>query len=130
MTAIQVTDAGVNLLRDGAKGANNPKLLYVAIGSSSTAPTGGDTKLGNEVFRKLATSYTNGGSAGELLVDLYLTPSDAVGANIQEVGVFGGSTATSAANTGVLLARGLFVHNPKTSLESITLHLDLTLTHT
>ncbi len=130
MTAIQVTDAGVGLLRDGAKGATNPQLLYVAVGTSNTTPTAADTKLGNEVFRKKTTSYTNGASPGEVIAALYLTPTDAVGVDIEEVGVFGGSTATSHANTGVLLARGLYSHNPKTAVESLTLQVDLTITHT
>ncbi len=129
MTAIQVTDAGVGLLRDGAKGATNPLLLYVAVGTATTTPTAADTKLGNEVFRKKVTSYTNGAGAGEVIVALYLTPTDAVGTDIEEVGVFGGSSATSKLNTGVLLGHGLYSHPLKTNLESITLQIDLTLTH-
>lgn len=121
-----VTNAGHNLLRDGLQGANTPLITYVAIGSGTTAPAVTDTQLVAETFRKAVTSYANGASAGEVLITLYLAPAEAVGGNIEEVGFFGGSTASGTANTGVLLARGLYVHNPKTSIESIQLQLDFT----
>lgn len=125
MSAITITNAGRNLIRDGEKGSTNPKILYFAIGTNNTAPTASDTKLGAEVFRKAISSYTNGVSTGEILANCYLAPSDAIGVAIAEVGVFGGSSASSTANSGVLLARGLYSHT-KTGLESITLQLDLT----
>lgn len=127
MSAITITNVGLDLLRDGMAGADNPLVSYVALGTSNTAPSVSDTQLGNEVFRKATTSYTNGGSPGEILIDLYLAPGDAVGDNIQEVGFFGGNSATSAFNTGVLLAHGLYAHNPKGNTESIQFQLDLTL---
>jgi len=126
MAAITITQDGLDLLRDAMKGANNAKITYVALGSSSTAPQVTDHTLGNETFRKAVTSYTNGASHGEILINMYLAPGDAVGNNIQEIGFFGGSTATSAANTGVLIAHGLYTHNPKTNLESIQFQLDFT----
>jgi hypothetical protein len=128
MSTIQVTDAGANLYRDSSKGSSVPKITYVALGTSTTSPTAADTKLGNEVYRKAVTSFTNG-SAGEIFINMYLGPLDAVGDDIEEVGFFGGSSATSSANTGVLLARGLWHHNPKTNLESIQFQLDFTFTH-
>ena len=126
MSAITITNDGLNLLRDSLKGANNPLVTYVALGTSSTAPTAGDHTLGAETFRKRVTSYTNGALTGELLVNMYLGPGDDVGANIQEVGFFGGNLATSALNSGVLLAHGLYAHNPKGNTESIQFQLDLT----
>lgn len=126
MAAITITNAGLNLLRDAISGANNSKFLYFAVGSSTTAPAVSDTQLGNETFRKAVSSYTNGGT-GEVLVSAYLGPTDAVGLDIEEVGVFGGNAASSALNSGVLIAHGLFSHNPKTGLESIILQLDLTI---
>jgi hypothetical protein len=124
MTAITKTTAGLNLFRDGAAGANNELIKYVALGTSSTTPTAADTKLGNEVFRKAVTSYVNG-TTGEILVNMYLAPGDAIGTSIQEIGFFGGNAATSSFNTGVLLAHGLYTHT-KTNLESIQFTLDLT----
>lgn len=127
MSAITITNAGLNLLRDALDGANNAKITYVALGTSSTAPAVTDTLLGAETFRKAVSTYTNGASTGEILVSMYLGPNDDVGGNIQEVGFFGGNTATSSPNTGVLLAHGLYTHNPKTGIESITFTLDLTI---
>lgn len=126
MTAITITNAGRNLYRDAASGANKLQITYVALGSSSTTPTASDTKLGNETFRKKVTSATNGGSAGEILITMYLGSADAIGSNIQEVGFFAGNAATSHANTGVLVAHGLYAHSPKTGAESIQFTLDLT----
>jgi|SRR5487761_1428355 len=125
MTAITKTDAGLELWRDGAAGANNPMITYVALGNSTTPPTAGDTALGNETFRKAVTTYTDG-STGEILVTMYLGPSDDIGADIEEVGFVGGSTANAQPNTGILIAHGLWSHNPKAGTESITFTLDMT----
>lgn len=125
MAAITITDDGRNLRRDGLDGANNPKITYVALGTSNTAPTAGDHTLGNEVFRKAVTSFTNGAAAGEILINMYLGSGDALGVTIQEVGFFGGSTATSAANSGVLLARGLYNHTRPAVAGSETIQFQL-----
>jgi hypothetical protein len=127
MASITITNAGLNLLRDGTRGANTPTITYVALGTSNVAPTVNDVQLGNEVFRKAVTSWTNGANPGEILIDMYLAPGDAIGDNIQEVGFFGGSSANPSANTGVLLAHGLYAHNPKGNTESITFQMDLTI---
>lgn len=125
MASITITNAGLDLLRDGMSGANNPLVTYVALGTSSTAPAATDTQLGAESYRKAVTSYSNGASHGEIKVNMYLGPGDDVGDTIAEIGFFGGSTATSAANTGVLLAHGLYSHT-KLSTESIQFVLDFT----
>ena len=118
------TNAGHNLMRDGTSGAANPKISYVALGTGSAAPTAGDTKLAAEVFRKKISSYTNGTNPGEVHIDLYLAPGDAVGIAIAEVGFFGGN-ASSTQNSGVLLCRGLYSHT-HINTESIQFDLDFT----
>lgn len=123
MTAIQKTNGWLNLKRDGSAGANNPKITYVALGSGSSTPTPANTQLDNEIFRKAVTSYTNG-ATGEILISMYLGPTDAVNVDIEEVGFFAGNSATNALNSGVLVARGLWSHNPKTGVESIVFQLD------
>jgi hypothetical protein len=125
LTAITKTTAGLNLFRDSWGALQSPTITYIAWGSSNTTPTAADTQLGNETGRKRITSYTQGAN-GELLVSCYLSPTDAVGQDIEEIGVIGGSSATSAANTGVLIAHGLYSHNPKVSTESIQVTLDAT----
>jgi hypothetical protein len=125
MSAITVTTVGKNLLRDARKGTNSAKVTYVALGTSNTSPTAGDTKLGAEVFRKAISSYASGGT-GESLANGYIAPTEAVGISINEVGFFGGSSATSVANSGILIARGLYAHT-KLGTESITLQFDETI---
>jgi hypothetical protein len=125
MTAITITNAGLDLLRNGMSGADTPLITYVALGTSNTAPSASDTKLGAESFRKAVTSYTNGASHGEILINMYLGPGDDIGDSIAEIGFFGGGSATSAANTGILLAHGLYSHT-KLSTESIQFVLDFT----
>lgn len=125
---IQITNAGVNMLRDATRGANNPLISYVALGTSSTTPAATDTQLGAEVFRKPVTSYTNV-TTGELLVTGYFSSTDAVGINIAEIGFFGGASASSVANSGVLIAHGLYTLSSKTNIEALQAVLDLTYTH-
>lgn len=118
--ALVVTNVGLNVF---VGATSTPIITYVAVGTSSTTPTVTDTQLGAEVFRKGISSITPGIAPGEVLFNMYLGPSDAVGVNIQEVGFFGGS-ATGTANSGTLIARGLYVHS-KTGLESIQEQFDL-----
>jgi hypothetical protein len=124
MAAITITDAGKNMMRDATSGAQNPKITYVALGTSSATPAAGDTQLGAEVFRKAVTSYTNG-STGVIVISIYLSPTDAVGISIQEVGFFGGN-ATKTANSGTLLAHGLYAHT-HIGTESIQFPLTFTI---
>lgn len=99
-------------------------ITYVALGTSNTAPTTADTQLGAEAFRKRVTAATQGAN-GEILISLYLSPTDAVGIDIEEIGFYGGN-ATSTINSGTLLAHGLYSHNSKVSTESIQVTLDAT----
>lgn len=127
MATATMTNAGINLLRDGMRGLQtNTQILYVAVGTSNTAPAATDTQLGAEVFRKALTSSTNGAAAGEGIFTLYLSPQDVVGTAIAEVGWFAGSSASGTANSGVLIARGLYSHT-KTANESINIPFDVTL---
>lgn len=125
MSAITITNAGLNLFRNGSNGTDNPMISYVAIGTSNTAPTTADVKLGAEVYRKKISSFANGASVGEILINGYLNANEAVGVAIAEVGFFGGKSVTGSANSGVLVARGLFSHT-KLSTEGIQLQADLT----
>jgi hypothetical protein len=118
------TDAGRNLFRDAAKGAATPTIKYFALGTGNSAPSSAQTKLDAESFRKTVTSFANG-ATGELLINVYVAPTDAVGLNIAEVAVFGGTSATIAANSGVMLGRGLYSHPGKLNTESIVLQLSL-----
>src|SRR5438094_211769 len=124
MALITKTNAGLNLARDAEAGAANAQIKYVALGTGNTTPAATDTKLVSEVYRKAVSSRANG-TNGELITSLYLGAGDANGIVIAEVGIFGGSSATSQLNTGVLIARGLYSHT-KSSGESIQIDFDHT----
>jgi hypothetical protein len=120
-----ITAAGHNLLRDALTGVSSPAISYIALGNGTTPPTTADVALANELFRKAVSNIVNG-NTGELLVSMYLAPNEYVGQDIQEVGVFGGPSASSSPNTGILIARGLWSHPNKQATESITFQIDLT----
>lgn len=124
-TPITITSAGLNLIRDAMKGTQSGAITYIALGTSNTAPMANDTKLGLEVFRKAISSSTNGVAAGESLIAAIIATGEAVGVVIAEIGFFGGSTATGSANTGVLVAHGLYSHT-KLNTETLNFTLDLT----
>lgn len=130
MTSITITNAGNNLFRDSLSGANSDLIKYVALGTSSTPPAATDTQLGSEVFRKPVSSFTNGASVGEVLVNAYIASNEAVGQSIAEIGFFGGSSATSTTNTGVLIAHGLYSLVSKTNLQSLQIQFDLIFSQT
>lgn len=122
---LTLANTGNNWLRDVITGADSVGTIYFAIGTGNSTPTASQTKLDAEAFRKAVTSFTNGASVGELLANGYLAPTDTVGTVIAEVGLFAGNSATTSANSGKMIGRALYSHT-KSSTESITLQLDLT----
>lgn len=125
MATATLTDAGRNLVRDARRGlVTDISVKYVAIGTSSTAPSAADTQLGAEVFRKALTSSSSP-ATGQSTLTLYLAPGDAVSVGIQEVGWFAGAGASGTANSGVLIAHGLYAH---TKLASESIQVDFSVT--
>lgn len=113
-----ITSAGKNLLAESLRNASlDAEIKYIAIGSDNTAPSSGDTTLGNETFRKAVTSQTAGGSVGVTVTNLYVAPEEAVG-TIEEIGFFSGSSASATTDSGTLFARVLYSRT-KTAVESI-----------
>lgn len=126
VVTLTLTTTGHNFLRDLLTGADSSQNMYFALGSGTSTPIAAQTQLDNEQFRKKTTSFTNGGSTGQALINCFVSDSEAVGNDIQEVAVFSGTSATSSSNTGKMLGRALWSHNPKTSTESLQLQLDTT----
>lgn len=113
-----ITSAGKNLLAESLRNASlDAEIKFISIGSDNTAPSSGDTTLGNETFRKAVTSQTAGGSVGVTITNLYVAPEEAVG-TIEEIGFHSGSSASSTTDSGVLFARVLYSRT-KTAVESI-----------
>lgn len=112
-----ITNSGLNLLREALRGTiTDAQIKYVAVGTSSAAVTISDTQLGAEIFRKPVYSRT-AGTNGVLVTIAILEDSEAV-ANIQEIGIFAGSTASATINSGIMISRILYSRN-KTNLESV-----------
>lgn len=118
-----VVDAGRNLIRDLMAGKETKGIQYIAIGTGSTTPAPTDTKLESEVYRDTITRllYSN----GVLTVHYYLDAESANGYNLTEAGLFGGSTATSSKNTGILYSRVTFPVIQKNNSLSVLFVWDL-----
>ncbi len=116
-----LTDDGLNMMRDVLKGAvTDGKVKYAVLGNSATAPAYGNYQLGAEQFRKAVTSQTNGASAGQLITDCYVGPTEANSFKTEEIGWFAGAAATGTVNTGILVARVLYSRQ-KSAEESWTI---------
>jgi hypothetical protein len=124
--ALTLVDAGHNFFGDCAAGVDTWKNIYFAIGNGTSSTIHTRTLLDNEQSRKLVTNVIRGAGVGETLFDCFLSDSDAVGLDIEEIAIFAGLTALSSSNSGKMIGRALWSHNPKTSVESLQLQLDLT----
>lgn len=92
------------------------EIKYMALGTSNTAVTNSQTQLGSEIFRTGISSQTKT-DTGELTTVFIVLDIEAV-AQIEEIGIFGGSTATGTVNTGTLISRILWSRD-KTNSEEI-----------
>ena len=113
-----LTTDGFNMVRDGLYGdVVDLQTKYMAVGDDSTAPVIADSTLGNETFRKIATSRSKPADA-QVQFTLYLDPTEAIG-TIEEIGWFAGAAAGAGADSGIMIARVLY-SRVKTGAESIT----------
>ena len=103
LTQISQTVRQQQLLGTYTGPLNQLQIQYFAFGTGTTAPAVTDTQLGNEQFRKQVTQISAQGT-GNVYSVLSLGAQEA-NFTITEIGVFCGPTATSSANTGVLLSR-------------------------
>lgn len=121
-----VTTAGkamlINMLRD-----NNVQydtgLTYIGIGTGTTARSVGMTTLTTEVARAALTSKTRSGSV--LTVSAFFRGVDSA-YNIQELGIFGRSTATATLNTGDLFGTTLLNHDNSVAQNDLLIEYELT----
>lgn len=88
--------------------APDMNIEYMAFGTDNTAPTAADTTLGSESARFQPTTAFTRTAVGTTSGSVFLTSSDLVGVDIEEIGVFCGSSATATADTGTLLSRILW----------------------
>jgi len=92
------------------------EIAYLALGTGSTAPTNTDTQLQTEVFRTPIVSLAE--TSTGVIESLFIVLSAEAVAVVEEIGIFGGTTAGAGANSGTLLARVLW-HHDKTASEEI-----------
>lgn len=112
-----IMDVGLNLLRDSIySNTNDAQIRYIAVGTSSASISTTQTQLGNEVFRKPIYSRSQIG-IGSVQSVAILSDTEA-NVQIEEIGVFAGSTASTTINSGVMISRILYSRN-KSNLESI-----------
>lgn len=100
------------------------EIKYCAIGTDNTAVTATDPILGTEVFRTPYVSLTNA-TTTTVNATFYIITTDYTG-SIEEVGLFCGSSATSAADTGNLLSHVLWSYT-KSSGEELLIEYTMTL---
>lgn len=128
----QVTTVGRNLFAAAAAGTDTCQITYIAVGTGNTTPTANDKKLALEsavagARKSIVSSGTvaAGTNPGEVIVTIVLQAPDASNVGIQEIGFFGGKSASSTKDSGVLIARALYSHT-KLPTETLTLTFDLT----
>ena len=98
-------------------GTANIEIKYLSLGTGSTAITDNDTELDTEIFR-VADSLLTATATGQVTSQFIVLDDEAV-ATIEEIGIFGGSSATLTANVGIMISRILW-HHVKTDSEEIT----------
>ena len=117
-----ITDAWLNVVRDATMGeVTDLQIKYIALGKDDgtilpLSPS--NTRLGNEVFRKPFAKVEKDGT-GRVKRTAIITSSEG-NFHIKEIGIFAGSSATSALNSGILVAR-VFYDRDKDELESINI---------
>jgi hypothetical protein len=112
-----ITDAGLDMVRNAFNGElTSTEIRYLAVGTSATTVSTTQTQLGTEIFRTAFIASTKP-ATGQLEKTAVILETEAV-ANIREIGIFAGSTATTASNSGIMVSRVLYSRN-KTNLETI-----------
>ena len=99
-------------------------LTYCAIGTEATAPVIADTVLGTEAARKAITSKTR--TLNEITLATFFTAAQST-FNIKEAGIFGHSTASAAADSGVLFSHWLVSYDNSGGLYDLTFTWILTI---
>jgi len=100
-------------------------ITYCAVGTGVTAPAVGNTTLVTETARATITVKERAGNI--LLLQTFFLAAN-INVFIKEAGLFGHSTATGAANSGVLFARALLSYdNSGVSPTDLTVQWEVTI---
>lgn len=117
----RLMDAAINAEIDILRGISSDlEIKYIAIGTGITPIANDQTQLANEVFRTIPSNPPTQTASGEITTDFVILETEAQ-VEIKEIGIFCGSTATSSANTGIMLSRVLWNFDKRSNIElSIT----------
>lgn len=113
-----IVQAGKNFLTNAVLSNSTSPFVAIAVGSSTTAASSGDTTLGSESYRN-AYSTTNTLN-NVITLSLFLSPGVATG-SISEAGIF--NNATSG---GTMLSRIVFSTITKQSIDTLRLTWTIT----
>ncbi|NMC30707.1 MAG: hypothetical protein GYA45_11625 [Pelolinea sp.] len=113
-----VTTVGKQFISRRITGEETVALKYMAIGTGTTAPAVTDTKLVTESMRKLLTECVQGDNF--FYSSAFLLASECA-IHIKEGGLFGGSTALAAADSGWLLCRFLLDFDNSSDPQDVTI---------
>lgn len=118
-----ITDAWLNTIRDATISATpmDLQIKYIALGKDdgTILPlASSNIKLGNEVERKPFAKVETDGT-GRVKRTAIITSAEG-NFHIKEIGIYAGATATTALNSGNLVAR-VFYDRDKDELESINI---------
>jgi len=117
-----VVTAGKELVADLLIDDASTGLTYHAIGTSGTAPAVGDTTLGTEAARKAWTIRSR--ATNIITLEVFYLASEAT-FNISEAGVFGGATASTSADSGILFSHYLQAYDNSAGLVDLTFEYTL-----
>jgi len=120
-----ITTVGKALVGDFLIDDEDGGITICAIGTVSTPPNVSDTVLGGEVKRKTITSRTRAGN--EINLSTYFLASES-GYQLEEVGMFGGTTAGTVVDTGVLFSHFTQSYDNSGNVYDLTYEYILTIT--
>lgn len=113
LTAVNRTIRAQMLAGEYTGDGTEIQIKYFAFGTGSTAPTVDDTQLESEVYRKQITQISVESGVVTSVVSLGASECNYI---VREIGVFCGSSATAAANSGLLISRALVFVDKNTNL--------------
>jgi len=85
------------------------EIKYLAVGTSSASVLNTQTTLEAEVFRTAYTTRTT--SSDQELTTKYVIFDSEAQVQIEEIGVFGGASATTVSDTGTMISRILWSYD-------------------
>jgi hypothetical protein len=111
-----LTNGALNELCNPLQGTTgNLEIKYLGLGNDDTTPVASNFTLNNEIFRTAIADQNKTGT-GEITSDFVVLSAEC-NQQIEEIGIFAGTSATGVADTGVLVAHVLWSYLKTSSVE-------------